>query len=32
MDESIGSRLKRAWKVFMNRDPTDYSYQNLGSA
>lgn len=32
MDETIGSRLKRAWNVFMNRDPTDYSYQNLGSA
>lgn len=24
MDNSIGSRLKRAWNVFLNRDPTYY--------
>lgn len=30
MDESIGSRLKRAWNIFMNRDPTEY--QSLGNA
>lgn len=32
MDQSISSRLKRAWNVFMNRDPTNISYPNLGSA
>ena len=30
MDQSIGSRLKHAWNVFMNRDPTGMSYQVLG--
>jgi len=24
---SIGSRLKKAWNVFMNRDPTEYNYR-----
>lgn len=27
MDQSLGSRLKHAWNVFMNRDPTGMSYQ-----
>lgn len=30
MDQSLGSRLKHAWNVFMNRDPTEMSYQVLG--
>ena len=30
MDQSLGSRLKHAWNVFMNRDPTGTSYQVLG--
>jgi hypothetical protein len=30
MDQSLGSRLKHAWNVFMNRDPTGMSYQVLG--
>ena len=30
MDQSLGSRLKHAWNVFMNRDPTRMSYQVLG--
>lgn len=30
MDQSLGSRLKSAWNVFMNRDPTGMSYQVLG--
>lgn len=25
MKETIGSKLKRAWNIFMNRDPTSYS-------
>lgn len=30
-NESIGSRFKRAWNLFMNRDPT-YSYRDLGDS
>ena len=30
MPDTIGSRIKHAWNVFMNRDPT-YSYRNSGS-
>lgn len=30
MDQSLGSRLKHAWNVFMNRDPTGRSYQAFG--
>lgn len=30
MDQSLDSRLKHAWNVFMNRDPTRMSYQVLG--
>lgn len=30
MDQSLGSRLKHAWNVFMNRDPTGMSYQAFG--
>lgn len=30
MDQPLGSRLKHAWNVFMNRDPTGMSYQVLG--
>lgn len=30
MDQSFGSRLKHVWNVFMNRDPTEMSYQVLG--
>lgn len=30
MDQSLGSRLKHAWNVFMNRDPTGMSHQVLG--
>ena len=30
MDQSLGSRLKHAWNVFMNRDPTGMSYQTFG--
>lgn len=30
MDQSLGSRLKHALNVFMNRDPTGMSYQVLG--
>lgn len=30
MDQSLGSRLKHARNVFMNRDPTGMSYQVLG--
>ena len=29
MDENFGSRFKRAWNVFTNRDPTD-AYKNVG--
>ena len=29
MDETFGSRLKHAWNVFLNRDPTGY-YKNNG--
>lgn len=29
MDLSIGSRIKKAWNAFMNRDPTNY-YRNVG--
>lgn len=29
MKESLGSRFKRAWNIFMNRDPT-YSVRSLG--
>ena len=29
MDETFGTRLKHAWNVFMNRDPTLY-YRELG--
>lgn len=29
MENSIGSRFKRAWNAFTNRDPTDY-YRDLG--
>lgn len=32
MSDSFGSRLKRAWNIFVNKDPPDFSYQNLGSA
>lgn len=28
MPESLGSRLKHAWSVFMNRDPPDNSFSN----
>lgn len=31
MNPSFGSRLKHAWNVFMNRDPTPY-HQGLGSS
>lgn len=30
MDQSLGSRRKHAWNVFMNRDPTGMSYQAFG--
>ena len=30
MDETFGNRLKHAWNVFMNRDPTLY-YRELGT-
>lgn len=30
MDQSLGSRLKHDWNVFMNRDPTGMSYQAFG--
>ncbi|MBQ8134785.1 MAG: phage portal protein [Clostridia bacterium] len=30
MNLSFGSRLKHAWNIFMNRDPTGF-YQNIGS-
>lgn len=30
MDESFGSRLKHAWNVFLNKDPTSY-YRNNGA-
>lgn len=30
MGKSFGSRLKSAWNSFMNRDPTDYHYQDIG--
>jgi hypothetical protein len=30
MGEPIGSRLKQAWNVFMNRDPT-WEYRDIGS-
>lgn len=30
MDQSLGSRPKHAWNVFMNRDPTGMSYQAFG--
>lgn len=30
MDQSLGSRLKHAWNVFMNWDPTGMSYQVFG--
>ena len=29
MAESFGSKVKQAWNIFMNRDPTEY-YQNTG--
>ena len=29
MNETFGTRLKHAWNVFMNRDPTLY-YRELG--
>ena len=33
MDEiTIGSRLKHAWNAFMNRDPTGYYSQTIGSS
>lgn len=31
MDTSVGSRLKHAWNVFLNRDPTPF-YQSGGSS
>ena len=31
MDESLGSRLKHAWNVFLNRDPTSY-YRDIGAS
>lgn len=31
MELTIGARLKHAFNVFMNRDPTKYSYTNLGA-
>ena len=31
MDRSFGSRLKHAWNVFFNRDPT-YNYQDFGTS
>ena len=30
-NNSIGSRLKRAWNIFLGRDPTDYRNLGLGS-
>lgn len=29
MELSVGSRIKKAWNAFMNRDPTNY-YRNVG--
>lgn len=29
MDLTIGSRLKHAWNIFLNKDPTNY-YRNIG--
>lgn len=29
MDESFGSRLKHAWNVFLNKDPTSYYRNNV---
>ena len=31
MDDSFGSRLKNAWNVFMNKDPT-LDFRNIGSS
>lgn len=31
MDESFGSRIKHAWNIFMNKDPTD-DYRNRGES
>lgn len=31
MDETFGSRLKNAWNVFMNKDPT-LDFRNIGSS
>lgn len=28
--ETIGSRIQHAWNAFLNRDPTDFSYENRG--
>lgn len=30
MNDSLGTRLKHAWNVFMNKDPTNY-YRNTGA-
>ena len=30
MAESFGSRLKKAWNVFLNRDSAEYAYRDYG--
>lgn len=32
MEMTVGTRLKHAWNAFLNRDPTKYSYGDLGAS
>lgn len=32
MELTIGTRIKRAFNVFMNRSPTNYNFQDIGSS
>lgn len=32
MAETFGARLRNAWNVFLNRDPTRYFYRDVGSS
>lgn len=32
MESTFGARLKHAWNVFRNRDPTTYNYVDVGSS
>ena len=32
MEDSFGSRLRKAWNIFFNKDPTGYSTNDYGSS